>query len=114
MKQLRNKGIKRILKGIKKLPLIEWGENYCPIDEESKGSGCFVFVDKYVLDFEWLVIEGNRVIISGLQVWNRSKGFEYDLNDKQWSDIVEVIENLFNLEEEEHEPTEFHAFNLGD
>lgn len=96
-KQLRNKGFNKVIKHLKDLPFIEWDEKYNE-DTESYKDNIEHTIDKYILSFDYEIIEEGEVIISSIEVYNNNKGFNYETTDMQWSELRDQIITLFNLE----------------
>ena len=97
MKQLRNNAFKKVMNHLKELPFIEWEEKYCEINEAYRNSGD-MYIDKYNLTFDWDIKDPNEVIISSIEIRNDKRDFFYETTDKQWCEIHEQIESLFNFE----------------
>lgn len=113
-KRISNRNFKKVLKHLESLPLIEWTESLCTITDSYKDSFETSLGD-LIISFDWLTHNGNNsVSVVPVNIYNNDKGFDYDINDFQFLELEKAAKSLFNLDTEDYEGPEEHAFNIGE
>lgn len=113
-KKLSNSDFKKVINHLKGLDLIEWSENLCTIIDSYKGNFETSLGD-LIISFDWLTHnDNNNVSVVPVNIYNNDKGFDYYINDFQFLELEKSAKELFNLETEDYESPEEHAFNIGE
>mgnify|MGYP005819457101 CR=1 FL=1 len=98
MKQLRNNAFDEVIKHLKGLPSIEWGDKYNEVTESYRDNVERTIDNKYIFSFDYDITEHDEVVISSIEIHNNNKGFDYETTDEQWSELHKEITTLFNFE----------------
>ena len=112
--KLTRKQTKAIYKRLDSLELVEFWESYNSITETFKDNMIIKVSDELEVVFDWQVYQDSTVLISSLVVYDFQSN-EFDIRDREYLTLHSKLRTLFDLSYfTESEPTEFHAFNLGD
>ena len=111
---MKTKQFKEFTEKLNELPIVDLDNHYNYVQDCYKGT-FELTIDNVTLYFDWSTYSDNTKLSLGSFYFNNDDTDEdINITDKQYSELLNIVPKLFDLENEEYEAPEKHAFNLGE